>query len=53
MRFGLNGFGRPLTLEEAGKELGLTRERIRQRQEKTLEKLRRRFGSALKELFEE
>ncbi|ADN01958.1 sigma-70 family RNA polymerase sigma factor [Spirochaeta thermophila] len=39
LRFGLNGEG-PLTLEETGKLLGITRERVRQIQEKALAKLR-------------
>lgn len=39
LRFGLAGEG-PYTLEETGKFLGITRERVRQIQEKALEKLR-------------
>ncbi|MFQ3620602.1 MAG: sigma-70 family RNA polymerase sigma factor [Spirochaetales bacterium] len=39
LRFGLDGEG-PLTLEETGKLLGITRERVRQIQEKALSKLR-------------
>jgi RNA polymerase primary sigma factor len=39
MYFGLNG-EQPLTLEEIGKELGLTRERIRQIKEKAIVRLR-------------
>ncbi len=39
LRFGLDGDG-PYTLEETGKFLGITRERVRQIQEKALEKLR-------------
>ncbi|HCC37619.1 MAG TPA: RNA polymerase subunit sigma-70 [Treponema sp.] len=39
MRFGLSGVG-PLTLEETGKQLGITRERVRQIQEKATFKLR-------------
>ena len=39
MRFGLDG-GQPQTLEEVGKEFGVTRERIRQIESKTLAKLR-------------
>ena len=39
LRFGLGGEG-PYTLEETGKFLGITRERVRQIQEKALEKLR-------------
>jgi RNA polymerase primary sigma factor len=44
LRFGLTGEG-PLTLEETGKLLGITRERVRQIQEKAIVKLR-----SLKEL---
>lgn len=44
LRFGLTGEG-PLTLEETGKLLGITRERVRQIQEKAIVKLR-----ALKQL---
>jgi len=39
LRFGLNGEG-PLTLEETGKLLGITRERVRQIQEKAIQKLK-------------
>jgi len=46
LRFGLTGEG-PLTLEETGKLLGITRERVRQIQEKAIFKLRN-----LKELTE-
>lgn len=46
LRFGLTGEG-PLTLEETGKLLGITRERVRQIQEKATFKLRE-----LKELHE-
>ncbi len=40
MRFGLNEEGRAHTLEEVGREFGVTRERIRQIEAKTLAKLR-------------
>jgi len=39
LRYGLTGDG-PLTLEETGKLLGITRERVRQIQEKALVKLK-------------
>ncbi len=39
LRFGLAGAG-PFTLEETGKYLGITRERVRQIQEKAMKKLR-------------
>jgi RNA polymerase primary sigma factor len=39
MRFGLNG-ARPATLEDVGKAMGVTRERIRQIEAKTLARLR-------------
>ncbi|RME84754.1 MAG: sigma-70 family RNA polymerase sigma factor [Zetaproteobacteria bacterium] len=40
LRFGLEGVGEPLTLEQIGEILGLTRERIRQIQLEALRKLR-------------
>jgi RNA polymerase primary sigma factor len=40
MRFGLGDTGEARTLEEVGKEFGVTRERIRQIESKTLAKLR-------------
>ena len=40
MRFGLNG-ERPLTLEEVGQRIGLTRERVRQIESKATFKLKR------------
>ncbi len=40
MRFGLGEYQRPRTLEEVGREFGVTRERIRQIEAKTLAKLR-------------
>jgi RNA polymerase primary sigma factor len=40
LRFGLTGEG-PLTLEETGKLLGITRERVRQIQEKAIWKMRK------------
>jgi RNA polymerase sigma factor (sigma-70 family) len=43
LRFGLAD-GRSRTLEEVGRELGLTRERIRQIEEKTLTRLRLPYG---------
>jgi RNA polymerase primary sigma factor len=39
MRFGLDG-DQPQTLEEVGRRFGVTRERIRQIESKTLAKLR-------------
>jgi len=39
MRYGLTGAA-PLTLEETGKKLGITRERVRQIQEKAIAKMR-------------
>lgn len=39
LRYGLSGEA-PLTLEETGKELGITRERVRQIQEKAIAKLK-------------
>ncbi len=40
LRFGLNG-GKPMKLESTGKELNITRERVRQIQDKTLKKIRK------------
>ena len=45
MRFGL-GDARPATLEEVGKAFGITRERVRQIEVKTIAKLRRPGSSA-------
>jgi RNA polymerase primary sigma factor len=39
LRYGLNGQG-PFTLEQTGKLMGITRERVRQIQEKAIAKLR-------------
>ena len=51
-RFGLDG-QKPLTLEEVGKKFGVTRERVRQIEAKTLAKLRHPQRSApLKEYLE-
>ena len=52
MRFGLDD-GRPRTLEEVGREFGVTRERIRQIETKTLAKLRNpQHSQRLREYFE-
>jgi RNA polymerase primary sigma factor len=45
MRFGLEG-RHPLTLKEAGLEIGLTRERVRQREQAALERRRDAFREA-------
>ena len=47
MRFGLDTDGAPLTLEEVGRHFGVTRERIRQIESKTLAKLRQPQRRAL------
>ena len=53
MRFGL-GDGQPRTLEEVGELFGITRERVRQIEAKTISKLRRTQNSEkLKAFFEE
>ena len=53
MRFGLDD-GQARTLEEVGKEFGVTRERIRQIEAKTLAKLRHpQRSQRLKEFLEE
>lgn len=44
MRFGLDG-NEPLTLSEVGTRIGLTRERVRQIEVETLDRLSRQFGS--------
>jgi RNA polymerase primary sigma factor len=46
LRFGLDGGGKVRTLEEVGREFGVTRERIRQIESKTLAKLRHPQRSA-------
>ena len=52
MRFGLDG-SRAKTLEEVGQEFGVTRERIRQIEVKTLAKLRHeKRSSRLREFLE-
>lgn len=52
MRFGLDG-GRPHTLEEVGAHFGVTRERIRQIESKTLAKLRHpQRSQRLRDYFE-
>lgn len=50
MRFGLNG-GRAATLEEVGREFGITRERVRQIEAKTMAKLRRPENAAALRAF--
>ena len=52
LRFGLDG-GQPHTLEEVGREFGVTRERIRQIEAKTLTKLRQpQRSQKLRDYFE-
>ena len=52
LRFGIND-GQPRTLEEVGREFGVTRERIRQIEFKTLNKLRgTKKSKALREFLE-
>jgi RNA polymerase primary sigma factor len=48
-RFGLNG-RKALTLEEVGREFGVTRERIRQLQNSALNKMRRALSKKEKPL---
>ena len=52
LRFGLTG-EEPMTLEEVGKRLGVTRERIRQMELKTLRRLQSfRLAKALQETLD-
>jgi RNA polymerase primary sigma factor len=50
-RFGLGGKDGRLTLEKTGQLMGLTKERVRQLQNRALKKLRERCGRDLDELF--
>jgi RNA polymerase primary sigma factor len=53
LRFGLDD-GRPRTLEEVGRQFGVTRERVRQIESKTLAKLRHPLRSEkLRDYLEE
>jgi len=52
LRFGLDGEG-PFTLEETGRVLGITRERVRQIQERALAKLRQMRSASELEAFME
>ena len=49
--FGI-GVEEPMTLEEIGKKLGITRERVRQLKERALRKLRNRYGESLRGLLD-
>ena len=54
MRYGLEPYRKPYTLEEIGKVFHLTRERIRQIEAKALKKLRHpRRASKLRTFIEE
>ena len=48
LRFGLEGL-EPLTLEEVGEKIGVTRERVRQLQEQALRQLRKNMASMEKQ----
>ena len=48
--FGLED-GKARTLEEIGKELGISRERVRQLKERTLKTLKNKYGKLLKDLI--
>ncbi len=45
--------GRPRTLEEIGKQMGVSRERIRQLKDRALRQIREKFGDILKDFVEE
>ncbi|MFA6108030.1 MAG: sigma-70 family RNA polymerase sigma factor, partial [Candidatus Latescibacterota bacterium] len=46
--FGLEGTA-PMTLEEIGEAMGVTRERVRQLRNRALEKMRMQYGDVLME----
>jgi len=48
--FGLED-GKPRTLEEIGKQLGISRERVRQLKERALKTLKNKYGKLLKDLI--
>jgi len=45
MYYGLNKFNKPLTLEEIGEDLQLTRERVRQIKERAIRRLKKAYNS--------
>ncbi len=49
--FGLNGHGKPKTLEQIGKRLGVTKERIRQIESQAFGHLRQTFSEQFKRLW--
>ncbi len=52
-RFGLDGLGEPQTLEQIGKSLGVSKERIRQLESRAMHKLRGGFEADVKRLLGE
>ncbi len=44
-RFGLDGGGEPQTLEQIGKKLGVSKERIRQHESRAMSRLRSDFAT--------
>jgi RNA polymerase primary sigma factor len=46
MRFALEGVETPMTLREIGRELGISRERVRQLEHKAIDRLRKAIGPA-------
>ena len=52
LRYGLDGH-KPMTLEETGRALGLTRERVRQIKDKALRKLKQNPNKSLHRMYME
>lgn len=50
-RFGLDGPGEPQTLEQIGREFGVSKERIRQLESRAMARLRTDFGTEIEQLL--